>query len=217
MKGSREPAVNPRRYLNQTCRVTSGGAVINSTHSNKTELLRSRADRLIVRNWRGMNRARAVMQTTGEIWSSIHRYRVRRFTGHPAIVGGAGMAGDLFQCASQSLDRAVCITVSGELDLASADTFRAHLRMAADKSNAILLDFSGLRYLDSSGINALLIAQRELSRGEGRLALVGVSRPVRRILDVLEVEQVIPVFRTVEEALTYLRCGTDSALPEAGA
>lgn len=192
-------------------------AVTNSTRSNNTEVLRRRADRLIVRGWRATNRARKGLRITEEIRSAVHRYEVRRLTGHPAIVGGAGTSRDLFRCESHNLDGVMCVAVAGELDLASAETFRAHLRIAADKSNAILLDFSRLRYMDSSGVNALLVARQQLSHGKGRLALVGVSRGIGRILGVLKVEQLIPVYRSVEEALTYLRLGADSELPEAGA
>jgi anti-anti-sigma factor len=84
------------------------------------------------------------------------------------------------------------------------DTFRAHLRMAADGAHAILLDFGGLRYLDSTGVNALLAARESFSLTGGRIALTGVSPSVRRILSVLNLEAVIPVFATLEEALAYL-------------
>jgi anti-anti-sigma factor len=109
-----------------------------------------------------------------------------------------------FRCTPERRDGAICLRVAGELDLASVDTFRAHLRMAADGSHAILLDFGGLRYLDSTGINALLVAQKSLSLTGGRIALTGVSPSVRRILSVLNLETVIPVFATQEEALAHL-------------
>jgi anti-anti-sigma factor len=63
----------------------------------------------------------------------------------------------------------------------------------------------GLRYLDSTGVNALLDGHRSLSRENRRMVLVGASAMVRRILSVLSIEKMMPLFSTVEEALRYMR------------
>lgn len=125
-----------------------------------------------------------------------------------AVAGGAGLdnnSSNLLVCAQRPLDGAVCITVSGELDLGTVNTFRAHLDMAAHHGGGIVLDVQDLRYLDSSGINALLNTQRALSLLGQRMAIVGPSKMIRRILGVVNIEELIPVFASVEAALGYVR------------
>lgn len=144
----------------------------------------------------------------------------QRFATLPSIAGGAdGWVGDSrpgdfpsnsFRCTQRHLDGAICLVLSGELDLATAETFRAHLRVAVQGTGGIMLDLRDLRYLDSSGLNALLDTHRDASPSGRRIALVKPSPVVRRILSVLRLENLMPVFSSVEEALIYLRSGGDS-------
>ena len=114
--------------------------------------------------------------------------------------------GGSFQCTSQSLDAVACLTLSGDLDIDSVATFRAHLAAAHD-ADGLLFDLQNLRYLDSSGINALVNVHQALAPSGRRIALVGPSPNVRRILSVLHLEDLMPVFPNVDEALAYLRSG----------
>ena len=111
---------------------------------------------------------------------------------------------DSFRCTRQQLDGAVCLTLRGYLDIASVAQFRAHLSMAVQATGGLMLDLRDLRYLDSSGVYALLETHRVLSRASRRMALVRPSTMVRRILSVVNVEWLMPAFPTVEEALKYL-------------
>jgi stage II sporulation protein AA (anti-sigma F factor antagonist) len=91
-------------------------------------------------------------------------------------------------------------------------SFREHLAAAHD-AEGLILDLRGLRYLDSSGINALFDAHRALAPSGRRIALVGLSPNIRRIPSVLDLEDLMPTFPSVEEALAYLRSGRGSHRP----
>ena len=125
--------------------------------------------------------------------------------------------GGAFRCTFQPLDGVVCLVLSGDLDLAGAATFRAHLALAARDSDGLVLDLRDLRYLDSSGINALLDTYRASGTFGRRIALAGPSPSVRRILSVLQLEHQLehpmPAFDTLGDALAYVREGR---LPLAG-
>jgi anti-anti-sigma factor len=116
----------------------------------------------------------------------------------------AGSSGDSFRCTTEQLNGALCYILSGELDLASASTLRAHLSAAAHSAGSIVFDLRNLRYLDSSGINVFLDTNAAFSRSGRRMTLVGPSPVVRRILSVLELERLIPTFDSLDEALAYL-------------
>jgi anti-sigma B factor antagonist len=102
------------------------------------------------------------------------------------------------------LDCAVCLALTGELDLASAPVLTNHLKSAAETEKHLVVDLSGLRYIDSTGAKVLLEAHRNLKQRGRRIVLAAVSPMARRILTVLGVEQVLAVYPTVDDAVAAL-------------
>ena len=84
------------------------------------------------------------------------------------------------------------ITVQGTLDLHTArqlaDTLQSLL--LAD-GHSVLLDLSGVTFLDSSGLTCLIAAYRTARTTGARLALVAPSQPVRHMLALTGVDQVL--------------------------
>src|SRR5579864_6729443 len=105
----------------------------------------------------------------------------------------------------QELGGAVCLILTGELDLASVATLQAQFKAIAQLEDHVIVDMSGLRYIDSTGAKALLDAHRLLSRTGRRIALAAVQPMARRIIDVMGIEKAILVFPTVDDALKSLR------------
>ena len=85
-------------------------------------------------------------------------------------------------CTQQQCDGAVCLSVGGELDLASVATFISYLTRASETSSNIVVDLSGLQYMDSSGIHALVDGQRRLTGSRRRIVLAAVPPRIGRIL-----------------------------------
>jgi anti-sigma B factor antagonist len=74
-----------------------------------------------------------------------------------------------------------------EVDRASIALLEAQLDEAlASRTNgeAVVIDLGAVRFLDSSGIRALLDADRTAGLNGGRLSLVGATGVVRRALEV---------------------------------
>jgi anti-sigma B factor antagonist len=76
--------------------------------------------------------------------------------------------------------------------------FQAMVR--ADTSQALIIDFSKVIYVDSAGIGALVGAYVTRQHGGRSLALVGVSERVRNALKVTRVEQFFHFFDSVSAA-----------------
>ena len=90
----------------------------------------------------------------------------------------------------------VVVSLSGELDLATADRLRTRLQrvVAAEPAPAsVVLDVSGLQFVDAAGIAVLLSAQRALAARGGRMSLRSPSRLVRRVVRVLDLEHLLPL------------------------
>ncbi len=80
---------------------------------------------------------------------------------------------------------AVVITLEGELDLASASKLEDELlSVEATKPRRLVIDLSGLTFMDSTGMRTLALAQRRsLSDGGPELALRRGPHQVQRVFE----------------------------------
>ncbi|MFE5220453.1 MULTISPECIES: STAS domain-containing protein [unclassified Streptomyces] len=94
------------------------------------------------------------------------------------------------------------VTVAGEIDHASAGPLLEALdpgRLGA--SLRVVVDMRQVSFIDSSGINVLLAAHRDLTPN-GWLRLAGMQASVMRTLEIVGVDSVIPCYTSLREALT---------------
>jgi anti-sigma B factor antagonist len=85
--------------------------------------------------------------------------------------------------------------LTGDLDLATAGQLRGHLRDLLDKGTVrrLVLDMAGLEFMDVTGLNVLVEAQRVVSDDGGTLALRSPRPMVLRMLKLLALDEVVPV------------------------
>jgi len=76
-------------------------------------------------------------------------------------------------------------------------------RLLEHKKERIILDFSDVTYLSSSGLRVLLSINKE-TEGSGGLVLVNPQEIVKRIIEVAEVDDLLVQAKTVEEAMALL-------------
>jgi len=93
-----------------------------------------------------------------------------------------------------SEDGLLTIRLGGELDLAAAPPVEAAVENAlADSGRRLVIDFSGLSFIDSTGI-AILVAAMGDERAADRLAFVPSTAPaVTRVLKLTGVEERMPL------------------------
>jgi len=93
------------------------------------------------------------------------------------------------------------VEITGEADVTNTDELRRLLdEEVAQQPRTLIIDLSGLRFMDSSALHALLRANRSLDRQGGVLALVSPQAAVGKILRLTTADRLIPVFDTVAEA-----------------
>jgi anti-anti-sigma factor len=85
------------------------------------------------------------------------------------------------------------LVVSGELDIATVDQLATLARAALDSAASVLvIDFSGVTFVDSTGLGALVRIRNEAERNGKRVDLVGVRREVRRVLELTGLSELFP-------------------------
>ncbi|GAB6052130.1 STAS domain-containing protein [Magnetospira thiophila] len=98
-------------------------------------------------------------------------------------------------------DKAVIVAFQGDVDLESSPEARKILLAHLDKGELLLVDMSGVNYIDSSGI-ASLVESFQTGRSKGRrFALVSVSEPAMRVLQLARLDKVFDIHDSVEAAL----------------
>ncbi|WP_030345934.1 STAS domain-containing protein [Streptomyces sp. NRRL S-1022] len=93
------------------------------------------------------------------------------------------------------------VTVSGQLDLHTAQGLADALEpLLGGRDQAVLVDLSGVTFLDSTGLTCLITAYRTARTTGARLALIAPSAPVRTMLELTGVDQVLDVYPAVDAA-----------------
>ena len=95
------------------------------------------------------------------------------------------------------------VSLAGECDLHTGRQLRDALTSEVSRgARRLILDLSGLAFMDSTGMQVLLGARTVLSVRGGTLVLVSPQPVVARILELTGADQLIPVYATVSEAQT---------------
>ncbi|MEU7585602.1 STAS domain-containing protein [Micromonospora sp. NPDC049230] len=93
------------------------------------------------------------------------------------------------------------VEVAGDLDMSTTPELRDRLReVVRSGAQSVVVDLSGVGFMDSSGLGILVVAYKDLRERGGSLALAGVAPPVRTVLSITSVDRVIDVFDTVNDA-----------------
>jgi anti-sigma B factor antagonist len=87
----------------------------------------------------------------------------------------------------------VTVVLDGEIDIATAPAIRRFLLAAISGGDVQLaVDMSGVTFIGAAGIGVLVAAANRAREAGGGLSLVAPSRKVRRLLDVLHLDAILP-------------------------
>ena len=90
------------------------------------------------------------------------------------------------------------LRLRGPITISNLFDFQARVR--ANNSHALILDLSGVPYIDSAGIGALVGAYVSQNKQNRSLALVGVCERVLNGLKITHVDSLFQVFDSLEAA-----------------
>jgi len=97
------------------------------------------------------------------------------------------------------------LKISGEIDLHASPVLRAQLQSCAtEKTKLLLLDFSEVSYIDSSGLATLIEYVRECASFSGKLALFGLQKKVRTIFDLVRLNELFVIADSAPDAIEKL-------------
>lgn len=93
------------------------------------------------------------------------------------------------------------LAVTGEIDISTAATFEDALHSAMESSKQVVVDLSGVRFMDSTGLGILMRAHKRQDDVGAALRLAAPSDRVVRILDVTQLGNVFAVYPSVDASI----------------
>jgi anti-anti-sigma factor len=99
----------------------------------------------------------------------------------------------------------VVLSPVGRIDHATAEEFETalapHLARCATGQNHLVLDLSGVDYINSAGLRVLMLAAKRAKAQGGFLAVAAVQPLVQEVLEISKFTLVLRVMPTVREAV----------------
>ncbi|MFI6600184.1 STAS domain-containing protein [Nonomuraea sp. NPDC050536] len=109
---------------------------------------------------------------------------------------------------SSQLSSSTLIRVKGEVDTTTSEQLKAVITHGRRAGRPLVVDVSGMSFLDCKGLSVLLHAHTDAERDGGSLYLAGVqSRPLR-VMQITAVLSRLNVYPTLDEAFTAISNGS---------
>jgi anti-anti-sigma factor len=97
------------------------------------------------------------------------------------------------RCSSVATDGTIHLAPRGELDIATVPPLDRALRRAQASSDLVVLDLSGLEFMDSTGAHLLLDADRRMRAAGGRLVITRVTPEVAWFLALIGADRLLEI------------------------
>ena len=111
-----------------------------------------------------------------------------------------------FEATAEVVNGVLVVAVRGELDISTSPQVRKLLAdVPTDQAYPVVIDLARCDFIDSTGLATLLHGAKHTQNGEPGVAIVSPQREVRRILELTAVDKLIPVFTSLEEAVTAIQ------------
>lgn len=103
----------------------------------------------------------------------------------------------------KDIDGKLVVAVSGELDHHSSDEVRNkvddYIRFKGYKN--VILNFSGVTFMDSSGIGVVIGRYKKLNSSGGNICIASARESVKRVFELSGMLKIINIYDSVDEAV----------------
>jgi len=95
------------------------------------------------------------------------------------------------------------VKVEGRLDASSSSQLEDEIDRLLEKTKKIILDFSDVSYLSSSGLRVLLSIKKQ-TEGQGGLVLMNLIDIVKKIIEIAELDDYFHLADSLDDAIRIL-------------
>jgi len=111
---------------------------------------------------------------------------------------------------SQPVQGSCVVSLSGDLDIDSSTAFSARVdALTAAAPVHVVVELSSVQFIDSSGLNSLVVGARETEHRGGSFVVAAPSQYVARVFDLVRIGESIDIVGSVDEALASGSAASD--------
>ena len=93
-----------------------------------------------------------------------------------------------------------------KLDTLVAPVLKSELVLLnSDGVKNIIIDLSTTRYCDSSGLSAILVANRLCKNAGGSLIITGLQDPIKNLISISQLDSILNIAPTLEDSIEMLK------------
>jgi len=98
---------------------------------------------------------------------------------------------------------ALVISLKGRLDSVTSPMLEKDLTdLMAGGERFLVMDLGDLEYISSAGLRSILVAFKRFKEKEGKLVLTSLKSVVREVFEISGFSTIIPIFESVDSALS---------------
>jgi anti-sigma B factor antagonist len=102
----------------------------------------------------------------------------------------------------EKIGEVTIVVLPGEqLDASNAKEFKRDMAPLLEPCRRVVFDLAELRFVDSSGLGAILSSLRQLNANGGDLKLCGMSKPVRALFELVRMHKIFEIHETRDDAI----------------
>jgi anti-sigma B factor antagonist len=106
-----------------------------------------------------------------------------------------------FRLITRSVGNSVVIAADGDVDMKTAPDLQAEVEQTlAGGATAVVIDLTGVEFLDSSGLGAIATARNRAGELNARLSVVCANRNALKLFHITGMDRVLTIHPTVEAA-----------------
>jgi anti-anti-sigma factor len=98
---------------------------------------------------------------------------------------------------------ALVISLKGRLDAVTSPMLEKDLKdLMAGGERFFVMDLADLDYISSAGLRSILVVVKRLKEKQGKLVLASLKSVVREVFEISGFSTIIPIFESVDSALS---------------
>ncbi|MGH9677750.1 MAG: STAS domain-containing protein [Candidatus Acidiferrum sp.] len=102
----------------------------------------------------------------------------------------------------ESLGNVTVVTLTSKfLDASNAPDLKKQVTTLLEHSPRLVLDLGRIDFVDSSGCGAILTCLRQVNTVAGKMAVCGVTPPVRALFDLVRMNRILEIHDSREAAV----------------
>jgi anti-anti-sigma factor len=101
----------------------------------------------------------------------------------------------------EDMKRVELVTITGRIDSSNASQFDSVLKEVSERKNNVVLDMSGVEYISSAGLRAMVALLRETKKKKGDVRLADPSPRVVEVLALAGLNSLFQVYDSTTAAV----------------